>query len=219
MKCHVADIMQPGGPNAQRPTVPVLRKSSPPSAPLRHSRVGGNLAALPPPLVFSPICGKVSGPLPRLRGRPRERVCASAGPPAPSSPSAALNWFVVSLSNPGTGLEYGGAQRGDAPLPGAWGCPPQHDGRVGGKVTPRRRIGLRKGLVCGGESERGAATSAPSPIPDQPLPWTPTGEDLSPSRSPPYQGGARGGSTGGPPPPPPALAKTGGPKFLEFLNS
>ncbi len=57
-----------------------------------------------------------------------------------------------------TGLEHRGAQRGDAPLPGAWGGPPQHDGRVGGKSYARQKIEL-----CNGPS----AGETPSVIPAQ----------------------------------------------------
>ena len=81
--------------------------------------------------------------LSRLRGR-------TAWFPLPSArPLRNLNWFVVSLSDHEPALEYGGVQRGDAPLTGAWGCPPQHDGRVGGKVAPARRWGYAKVASAG----------------------------------------------------------------------
>ncbi len=62
------------------------------------------------------------------------------------------NWFVVSLSDHGPAWNTGECRGAPPPSRGcggiphnmmgrAWGCPPQHNGRVGGKCYARPKIG------------------------------------------------------------------------------
>ena len=78
------------------------------------------------------------------------------------------NWFVVSLSNHEPAWNTG-ERRGAEPLCRGRGGVPHRHKRAGGWEELRPPKELRKGPRLRGRVREGAATLAPSPIPDQPL--------------------------------------------------